>query len=68
MYKQTTNEYLQFTKSWGRKVTPETMGSALESFFHNGIAFRKDILEALIYKVEEIQAWFEHQNRLRFTN
>jgi len=66
VYKADKGEFQQFSKSWGRKVTPETMKDALATYFSDGIKLRKDILRLFFEKLEPINKWFENQFKLRF--
>jgi len=66
VWKEDKNDFVQYTKSWGRKVTAETVTSSLREFFFNGKTFRKDVRDAAVTRLTEILQFIDTQPRFRF--
>jgi len=66
VYDEKKQENVQYTKSWGRKVTPDTMVDSLNKYFDLGTRVRYDVLGEFIKRLKVFQQWMESQNKLRF--
>jgi hypothetical protein len=66
VYDVVTKSYSYKEKQFGRSVDLDHVKEALKIFFWNGLLVRKDIIDCVIYKLEEILVWFGNQNILHF--
>eukprot|EP00027_Filamoeba_sp_ATCC50430_P004612 CAMPEP_0168556132 /NCGR_PEP_ID=MMETSP0413-20121227/8713_1 /TAXON_ID=136452 /ORGANISM="Filamoeba nolandi, Strain NC-AS-23-1" /LENGTH=470 /DNA_ID=CAMNT_0008587045 /DNA_START=8 /DNA_END=1416 /DNA_ORIENTATION=- len=66
VYQVTNGEYLQYTKSWGRKVTDDGIEDALLKFFSNGQNVRMDAIDVFLYQLKIFQRLMESQSNYRF--
>jgi inositol-polyphosphate multikinase len=60
------DKYHSVEKSFGRSLHPSDIENALKKFFSNGIMTRRDVLRAVIAKLEQLLAWFNVQRNYHF--
>jgi hypothetical protein len=66
VYDTTKGMFYSIDKSFGRSLKPEQVKDGLKLFFHNGRIFRRDILMAVLQRLENILTWFRSQAKLHF--
>jgi len=66
VYQTEKNDYVSLGKSWGKKVTPETMLESLSQFFNNGSRLRTELIPLYLEKIRDVQQWINDQTQLRF--
>jgi hypothetical protein len=66
VYDVVTKLYSYKEKQFGRSVDLNHVKEALRIFFWNGLLVRKDVIDCVICKLEELLVWFENQHTLHF--
>jgi len=66
VYQTATDDFKSYEKTWGKKVTTETVVESLTKFFDNGEDIRKELVDGFLEILRKILAFFDGQKELRF--
>lgn len=58
--------YVRQTKSWGRKLTAESLPSSMRCFFTDGDLLHEAVVHNSLEKLAQLHGWMSSQQRLRF--
>ena len=64
-YRHDKEDYVQFSKSWGKHVTVETLPAALLEYFNDGVSIRKELITQFINLIQPVLKWEESQKIAR---
>uniref|UniRef100_A0A3Q2YZJ6 Kinase n=2 Tax=Hippocampus comes TaxID=109280 RepID=A0A3Q2YZJ6_HIPCM len=66
VYQLNTGHYLCRNKYYGRGLSAEGFGQALQQYMHNGRGLRRDLFEPILHKLHSLKAVLERQASYRF--
>ncbi|XP_061689090.1 inositol hexakisphosphate kinase 1 [Syngnathoides biaculeatus] len=66
VYQLNTSHYLCRNKYYGRGLSAEGLGQALQQYMHNGRGLRRDLFEPILHKLHSLKAVLERQASYRF--
>ncbi|XP_061639804.1 inositol hexakisphosphate kinase 1 isoform X1 [Phyllopteryx taeniolatus] len=66
VYQLNTGHYLCRNKYYGRGLSAEGFGQALQQYMHNGRGLRRDLFEPILHKLRSLKAVLERQASYRF--
>nr|XP_061814011.1 inositol hexakisphosphate kinase 1 [Nerophis lumbriciformis] len=66
VYQLNTGHYLCRNKYYGRGLSAEGFGQALQQYMHNGWGLRRDLFEPILHKLHSLKTVLERQASYRF--
>lgn len=66
VYQLNTGHYLCRNKYYGRGLSAEGFGQALQQYMHNGRGLRRDLFEPILHKLHSLKVVLERQASYRF--
>ena len=66
VYHVNDDKFISINKKFGRALMPEQVSSGLLYFFYNGSSYRRDVLLAVIQKLEKLLLWLRSQTSAHF--